>query len=266
MAKKLPGIRQTSITFLGIDPAKEPIPVFPTAHYVMGGIPTNRYAEVVAPFKKGPEEAVPGLYAAGECACVSVHGANRLGGNSLLDILVFGRTAAESMLEYLRKNPPHRLLDAASLQRAEGRLRRWESTQEGGSADEVSSDLKRVMENHCGVFRTAEVMRQGVVALQEIRARMKSVRLRDHSKIFNTARIEALELENLVDISMAVMLGALAREESRGAHSRMDFPQRDDSRWMKHSLYFLEDDKIEWKPVRTRPLSVASFPPKARVY
>lgn len=266
VAKKLPGIRQTSITFLGIDPAKEPIPVFPTAHYVMGGIPTNRYAEVVAPFKKGPEEAVPGLYAAGECACVSVHGANRLGGNSLLDILVFGRTAAESMLEYLRKNPPHRLLDAASLQRAEGRLRRWESTQEGGSADEVSSDLKRVMENHCGVFRTAEVMRQGVVALQEIRARMKSVRLRDHSKIFNTARIEALELENLVDISMAVMLGALAREESRGAHSRMDFPQRDDSRWMKHSLYFLEDDKIEWKPVRTRPLSVASFPPKARVY
>jgi succinate dehydrogenase / fumarate reductase, flavoprotein subunit len=266
VARKLPGIRQTSITFLGIDPATAPIPVFPTAHYVMGGIPTNRHAEVVAPFKKGPEEAVPGLYAAGECACVSVHGANRLGGNSLLDILVFGRTAAESMLGYLRTNPPHRPLDAASLQRAEARLQRWEKTGQGATTDELGSDLKRVMENHCGVFRTAEVMRQGVEALHEIRARMQSVRLTDHSRIFNTARIEALELENLVDISMAVMLGALAREESRGAHSRMDFPQRDDGQWMKHSLYFLEGDKLEWKPVRTRPLSVASFPPKARVY
>ncbi len=266
VAKKLPGIRQTSITFLGVDPAKEPIPVFPTAHYVMGGIPTNRHGEVVAPYKKGPEEAVPGLYAAGECACVSVHGANRLGGNSLLDILVFGRTAAESILEYLHKNPNHRPLDADSRDKSVARLRRWNDKREGESVEQLTSDLKRVMEDHCGVFRTEEVMQQGVAELHKIRQRMKTVRLTDHSKIFNTARIEAMELENLVDISMAVMLGALAREESRGAHSRMDYPKRDDVHWMKHTLYSLEEDKLEWKPVRTRPLSVETFPPKPRVY
>ena len=266
VAKKLPGIRQTSITFLGIDPAKEPIPVFPTAHYVMGGIPTNRHGAVVAPYKKGPEEAVPGLYAAGECACVSVHGANRLGGNSLLDILVFGRTAAESILEYLHKNPNHRTLDAGSREKSVARLLRWNDKGEGESVEQLTSDLKGVMEDHCGVFRTEEVMRQGVVELHKIRQRMKTVRLTDHSKIFNTARIEAMELENLVDISMSVMLGALAREESRGAHSRIDYPERDDVHWMKHTLYFLEEDKLEWKPVRTRPLSVDTFPPRPRVY
>jgi succinate dehydrogenase / fumarate reductase flavoprotein subunit len=266
VAKRLPGIRDTCRTFLGIDPAFTPIPVFPTAHYVMGGIPTDRFGEVVVPARHGPEEAVPGLYAAGECACVSVHGANRLGGNSLLDILVFGRAAANRIIEYLGEHRYHRSMYEPGVDRALSRLARWEQGGEGEPLDAVRRDLKRVMEQHCGVFRTEEVMREGVEMLRGLRERMPGVRLRDQSKVFNTARIEAMELENLVDIAMATMLSALTRQESRGAHSRIDHPKRDDVNWLKHSLYFLEDDVLDFKPVRTKPLSVESFPPKERVY
>ena len=266
VGSRLPGIRQLSKTFMGIDPAFDPIPIAPTAHYVMGGIPTNRHGEVVAPYRHGPEEAVPGLYAAGECACVSVHGANRLGGNSLLDILVFGRAAAESILSHLDKNPIQGEIDETSLDRAMARLERWDRQGDGESVVAVRDDLKKVMEDHAGVFRTAEIMQEGVDKLKALRERAENVRLKDTSRVFNTARIEALELDNLLDLSMSVMLPALGREESRGAHSRVDFPERDDAQWMKHSLYFLEDDRLEWKPVRTRPLSVETFPPKPRVY
>ena len=266
VAKRLPGIRDTCKTFLHIDPVDAPIPVFPTAHYVMGGIPTDRHGRVVTPARHGPEEAVAGLYAAGECACVSVHGGNRLGGNSLLDILVFGRAAGEDIIGFLKDNPNHRPMNQASVDRAMQRLERWDQKGEGESVKQVKDDLKKVMEDHCGVFRTKDVMAEGVEQIKKIRERMPDVRLTDTSKVFNTARIEAMELENLVDIGMSVMKSALVREESRGAHSRMDFPDRDDTNWLKHSLYSLEDDRIDFKPVRTKPLTVDSFPPKARVY
>jgi succinate dehydrogenase / fumarate reductase flavoprotein subunit len=252
--------------FLGIDPAKDMIPVFPTAHYAMGGIPTDRFARVVAPARHGPEEVVPGLYAAGECACVSVHGANRLGGNSLLDILVFGRAAGTDILRYVAENPNHRELRDDHLEPAVARLRRWDRTGEGESVSAVKAELRKLMENHCGVFRDQATMAEGVDKLKALRERIDDVRLQDHSKIFNTARIEALELDNLADVGMATLLSALYREESRGAHSRIDFPERDDEKWMKHSLYSRDGDRMDFKPVRTKPLTVESFPPKARVY
>jgi succinate dehydrogenase / fumarate reductase, flavoprotein subunit len=264
--KKLPGIREMTLTFLGLDPIEQPIPVFPTCHYSMGGIPTNRDGQVVVPVKDTPEDPVPGLYAAGETACVSVHGANRLGGNSLLDILVFGRAAANHILEYLEENPHHRALPQDSVDRALERLARWDRTGDGEAVEPLRRELRKVMEDHCGVFRTAEVMREGVAKLQTLRERIDQAVIRDHTQTFNTARVEALELENLWDCAIATMHSALGREESRGAHSRVDFPERDDEHWLKHSLYSLQDDALDYKPVRTQPLTVESFPPKKRVY
>ena len=264
--KKLPGIREMSITFLGVDPIEKPIPVFPTCHYSMGGIPTNRDGQVVVPVRDTPEDPVPGLYAAGETACVSVHGANRLGGNSLLDILVFGRAAANHILGFLKENRYHRPLPQASVDQALGRLARWERTGDGEAVEPLRRELRKVMEDHCGVFRTAEVMQEGVDKLRVLRERIANAVIRDHSQTFNTARIEAMELENLMDCAMATMCSALGREESRGAHSRVDFPERDDERWLKHSLYSLLDDSMDYKPVRTQPVTVESFPPKKRVY
>jgi succinate dehydrogenase / fumarate reductase, flavoprotein subunit len=264
--KKLPGIREMSMTFLGVDPIEKPIPVFPTCHYSMGGIPTNRDGQVVVPVKDTPEDPVPGLYAAGETACVSVHGANRLGGNSLLDILVFGRAAANHILDFLKENRYHRPLPQASVDQALARLARWERKGDGEAVEPLRRELRKVMEDHCGVFRTAEVMQEGVDKLRVLRERIANAVIRDHTQTFNTARIEAMELENLMDCAMATMCSALGREESRGAHSRVDFPERDDERWLKHSLYSLLDDSMDYKPVRTQPVTVESFPPKKRVY
>ncbi|MBK5968317.1 MULTISPECIES: succinate dehydrogenase flavoprotein subunit [Thiorhodovibrio] len=263
---RLPGIVDICRVFLGIDPAEKPIPVFPTAHYAMGGIPTDRAARVVSPARHGPEEVVPGLYAAGECACVSVHGANRLGGNSLLDILVFGRAAGQDIERYLSENPNHRPLKPDHLAPALTRLERWERQGDGEPVHVVKADLRRLMEDHCGVFRDRATMAAGLEKLRALRPRIENARLQDHSRTFNTARIEALELDNLVDVGMATLATALAREESRGAHSRVDFPERDDVHWMQHSLFWLEGDRVDAKPVRTKPLTVDSFPPKARVY
>ncbi|ADC72369.1 succinate dehydrogenase or fumarate reductase, flavoprotein subunit [Thioalkalivibrio sp. K90mix] len=268
--QRLPGIRETSMTFLGVDPIEAPIPVFPTCHYSMGGIPTNRFGQVVAPVKDTPEDPVPGLYAAGEAACVSVHGANRLGGNSLLDILVFGRAAANHILEYLRENHYHRPLDETAVEQAMARLTRWDRKDPGdGSAEQVEPlkrELRKVMEDHCSVFRTDEVMREGVEKVRALRERLDHAVIADHSATFNTARVEAMELENLMDCAIATIRSALGREESRGAHSRIDFPERDDQHWLKHSLYSLADDSLDYKPVRTQPNTVPSFPPKERVY
>ncbi|HDO34447.1 MAG TPA: succinate dehydrogenase flavoprotein subunit, partial [Chromatiales bacterium] len=199
ISKRLPGIRDTIRTFLGIDPIEAPVPVSPTAHYTMGGIPGNRYGQVVVPEREGAEEPIPGFYAAGECACVSVHGANRLGGNSLLDILVFGRAAGNHITAYLKETRYHRPLERAAVEPALARLARWERDGDGESVDTLRAELQRVMEDYCGVFRTEEVLAEGVRKVAAIEARLRDARLRDHSRVFNTARIEALELENLVE-------------------------------------------------------------------
>jgi succinate dehydrogenase / fumarate reductase flavoprotein subunit len=264
--KRLPGICDMVRTFLGFDPAEAPIPVAPTAHYTMGGIPTNRFGQVVIPEKHGPEEPVPGLYAAGECACVSVHGANRLGGNSLLDIIVFGRAAANHIIEYLRENRYHRPFPEDALDAALSRLARWEQQGDGESVDALRGELQQVMEADCGVFRTEAVLADGLRKVSALAGRMADVRLRDHSRLFNTARIEAMELENLMDCALATVAAALARQESRGAHTRIDYPQRDDVHWLRHSLYHRDTRSVDSKPVRTRPMTVDSFPPKERVY
>ena len=218
------------------------------------------------PAGHGSEEVVVGLYAAGECACASVHGANRLGGNSLLDILVFGRLAGKDIIEYVRENPYQRTVDSASLDQAMGRLGRWEQKGDGPTVQQLRADFRKCMEDHAGVFRTEEIMTEGYNKLCELRDRLPEVRLTDHSKVFNTARIEALELENMMDVGMSIAVSALHRQESRGAHSRPDYPARDDQTWLKHSLYYREGDRMDYKPVRTKPLTVESFPPKERVY
>jgi succinate dehydrogenase / fumarate reductase flavoprotein subunit len=266
IAERLPGIRELAIRFAGVDPVSAPIPVAPTAHYMMGGIPANLHGQVVAPARYGPEEPVPGLYAVGECACVSVHGANRLGGNSLLDLVVFGRAAGRHMIEYLRENPYPRELSEEAIRPGLKRLARWSEQRGDETVDAVTRDLRRLMQKFCGVYRNRALLEQGLAELTKLQERAGRITLGDQSKVFNTARIEALELENLLLIARATMVSALAREESRGAHSREDFPQRDDDRWLKHTLYHLENDQIDTKPVRLKPLTVESFKPMARSY
>ena len=265
--KRLPGICDMAKTFMHIDPAEEPIPVFPTAHYTMGGIPTNRFGQVVVPVDQG-QESIPGLYAVGECACVSVHGANRLGGNSLLDIVVFGRAAGNDIKKYLETNRHHRPIDESSVEQALSHLNRW-FEHRGDGTETVSglrAELQKTMEDYCSVFREESVLKEGLDKVLKLEERMKNVRLHDQSKIFNTARIEAMELENLMDLAVATVSSALHRKESRGAHSRIDYPERDDVSWLKHSLYYKEGHRMDYKPVTMKPISVDSFPPKPRVY
>jgi succinate dehydrogenase / fumarate reductase, flavoprotein subunit len=263
---RLPGIREIAMKFAHADPIHDPIPVVPTAHYMMGGIPTNLYGQVVAPYKTGPEEAVQGFYAVGECACVSVHGANRLGTNSLLDIIVFGRAAGNQIIEDLNRHPHHKQLPADAADKALARLDRLNSQKDGENVAQVSDDLRKTMQTHCGVFRFPDMLRQGVEKIEEVAERARHTEIRDKSRVFNTARVEALELDNLVEVALASMISAEARTESRGAHARDDFPKRDDDKWLKHTLYFSEGRRLDYKPVRLKPLTVDSFPPKARTY
>lgn len=263
---RLPGIREIAMKFAHVDPIHDPIPVTPTAHYMMGGIPTNFNGQVVVPYKTGPEEVVQGFYAVGECACVSVHGANRLGTNSLLDILVFGRAAGQQIIEDLKKNPHHKPLAPDVTDGTLARLARLENQKDGESVAQVSDALRKTMQTHCGVFRFAEMLEQGVARIGEVAERANHTEIRDKSRVFNTARVEALELDNLVKVAVATMASAQARTESRGAHARDDFPDRDDNKWLKHTLYFNEEQRLDYKPVRLKPLTVPSFPPKARTY
>ncbi|MHB1175513.1 MAG: succinate dehydrogenase flavoprotein subunit [Sulfuriferula sp.] len=263
---KLPGIRELAMRFAGVDPIDEPIPIVPTAHYMMGGIPTNLHGQVVMPARFGPEEPVPGLYAVGECACVSVHGANRLGGNSLLDLVVFGRAAGNHIIETLRENPFPRLLPESAAEVALARLARWDKTGAGENVADLRLALQTLMQKHCGVFRTEALIREGIAALDILETRLDKACIADHGQIFNTARIEALELENLFGVARATLVSALTRTESRGAHAREDYPQRDDDHWLKHTLYSRENDQIDTKPVRLKPLTVEPFLPRERSY
>jgi succinate dehydrogenase / fumarate reductase flavoprotein subunit len=263
---RLPGIREIAMKFAHTDPILDPIPVVPTAHYMMGGIPTNLYGQVVAPYKTGPEEVVQGFYAVGECACVSVHGANRLGTNSLLDIIVFGRAAGNRIIEDLNRHPHHKQLPADAADKALTRLDRLNNQKDGENVAQVSDDLRKTMQAHCGVFRFPDMLRHGVEKIEEVAERAGHTEIRDKSRVFNTARVEALELDNLVEVALASMISAEARTESRGAHARDDFPNRDDDKWLKHTLYFSEGRRLDYKPVRLKPLTVDSFPPKARIY
>jgi succinate dehydrogenase / fumarate reductase flavoprotein subunit len=264
--RRLPGIRDLALTFAGVDPAKAPIPVYPTLHYTMGGIPTNRFGQVVVLARTGPEEAIPGLYAVGECACVSVHGANRLGGNSLLDIVVFGRAAGNHIIEFLAEHRHHRPLESESVDRGLARLAELDGRRGEESVDGLRAELRAAMERYVGVFRSESVLQEGLRRVLEIQARLPYAEVRDRSRVFNTARVEALELENLVEVGLATVVSALGRKESRGAHARVDYPQRDDVNWLRHSLYFREGRRLEYKPVRLKPLTVEAFPPKERVY
>ena len=265
--QRLPGIREIAIKFASADPVREPIPVVPTAHYQMGGIPTKYSGQVVAPEGYNMESIVPGFYAAGECSCVSVHGGNRLGCNSLLDLLVFGKASGEQVIKDIRSLPsPHRSLpkDAGELTRA--RLARLDANAAGERVSEVLNDLRRTMQAHCGVFRFPEDLVKGVEKMKEISSRSLRTFIKDKSKTFNTARVEALELDNLVETAMATIISAEARKESRGAQARSDFPERDDKNWMKHTLWYKEGNRLEYKPVHLKPLSVETMEPKVRTY
>ncbi len=265
--QRLPGIREIAIKFANADPIREPVPVVPTVHYQMGGIPANYMGQVVAPEGASQEAIVPGLYAAGECSCVSVHGANRLGTNSLLDLLVFGKSSGEQMAKDIRALPrPHRNLpkDAGDVSRA--RLARLDAARGGERVADVAAELRRVMQAHCGVFRFPEDLAAGVEKMAGIARRAANVAIQDRSKVFNTARVEALELDNLVETAVSTVVSAEARKESRGAQSRADFPERDDRSWMKHTLWYKEGNRLTYKPVHLRPLTVESFEPKVRTY
>ena len=264
---RLPGIREIAIKFANADPIRDPIPVAPTVHYQMGGIPTNYMGQVVAPEGSSKEAIVPGLFAAGECSCVSVHGANRLGTNSLLDLLVFGKSSGEQMLKDIHAQPrPHRNLPKEAGEATRARLARLDAANSGERVADVLNDLRRATQAHCGVFRFPDHLADGVRKMNEIAGRAQRIFIHDKSKVFNTARVEALELENLVETAVATAVSAEARKESRGAHARSDFPERDDKNWMKHTLWIKEGNRLDYKPVHLRPLSVETMEPKVRTY
>ncbi len=271
--KRLPGIREIAVKFANVDPVKEPIPVVPTCHYQMGGIPTNYRGEVVVPRDGNPNAAVSGFYAAGEVGCASIHGANRLGTNSLTDLLVMGKSAGDSMIEYIKQNPEHKELPADAGQASLARLAKLDSQINGESVHEVGDAMRQTMQAHCGVFRFPDMLVSGVTKIKEVAARAENLMIKDKSKVFNTARIEALELQNLIEVAVSTMVSAENRKETRGAHDRADFHDRpgfvngrDDANWLKHSLWYKGTDKIEYKPVNLNPLTVESFAPKARTY
>jgi len=264
--KKLPGIREIAKKFANVDPVKDPIPVVPTCHYQMGGIPTNYHGEVVVPGNGKDNNIVPGFYAAGEVACASVHGANRLGTNSLTDLLVFGKASGDSVIRYLKENPGHKDLPADAADYTMSRLSRLDTQTGGESVFEVGAAMRRTMQAHCGVFRFPDLLTDGVKKMREISDRAARTEIKDKSKTFNTARIEALELDNLIEVARSTMISADARHESRGAHDRADYPKRDDVTWLKHSLWYKENDRLAYKAVNLKPLTAESFEPKVRSY
>lgn len=275
--KRLPSVFEIGKKFANVDCTKEPIPVVPTIHYQMGGIPTNINGQVVVPNGDEPNQVVKGLYAIGECSCVSVHGANRLGTNSLLDLIVFGKAAGDHITETVRaSSSSYKPLPKHVLEQSMKRVNTLQQSTTGENAQDVADDIRRVMQQHAGVFRTQASMDEGVRKIMALAPRVKNIHLTDKSQVFNTARIEALEVENLFEAAKATIISAAARHECRGAHTVVDYERaendpehpngRNDRDWMKHTLWYSSDNRLQYKPVRMKPLTVDSVPPKTRTF
>jgi succinate dehydrogenase / fumarate reductase flavoprotein subunit len=275
--KRLPSVYEIGHNFANVDITKEPIPVVPTIHYQMGGIPTNIHGQVVAPRGGNPNAVVGGLYAVGECACVSVHGANRLGTNSLLDLLVFGRAAGNHIVDALsRAAKAHKDLPADATELPLSRLARLDAASDGEYSQDVANDIRATMQHHASVFRTRALLDEGVDKVVALRRRAEAIGLKDKSKVFNTARVEALEVDNLIECAQATIVSAAARKECRGAHTVKEYERaaddplhplgRNDAEWMKHSLWYSKGSRLDYKPVQLKPLSVDSVPPQVRTF
>ncbi|MFU8784213.1 succinate dehydrogenase flavoprotein subunit [Aliidiomarina sp.] len=266
LESRLPGVCDLAKTFAHVDPAEEPIPVIPTCHYMMGGIPTDVHGRCLSVDDNGKATPIQGLFACGEIACVSVHGANRLGGNSLLDLVVFGRATGLHLEESLAANTEARDASQDDIDAALARVNRWNTTQKGEDPFQIRKDLQNCMQLNFSVFREGDAMAEGMKELQEIRERLDNARLDDTSTDFNTQRIECLELDNLMETAYSTAISANFRTESRGAHSRADFPERDDDKWLCHTVYRPEDNSMVTREVNMAPKLREAFPPKARTY
>jgi len=262
--KKLPEIREISMTFANVDPINEPIPVVPTCHYMMGGIPTNINGQVITQ-ENGKDRVVDGLYSIGEAANVSVHGANRLGGNSLLDLVVFGRSAGKHINKHFKKGEMSEISNA-EIEKSLSTLQTLEDTKKGETVYALRSEMQNIMQNYFGVYRNEKLIREGIKKLEDLNVRTKNLHMNDKSKQFNSEKVEILEYLNLIEIANATAYSALERKESRGAHAREDYPERDDTNWLCHSLFFKDGNKVSKRDVNLNPKEVEAFKPKARVY